>query len=310
MTTSPTPEQIQAHRENERVVDILRNAIERGDMQALRDKDGHPAWHLWRGPTAGTSLLQMATSFPVDPEEFVALAVRQGLSMTELDGKGRSIMFYVFNSPADKRMLWIQALHSAGLAMNHADSIGQTALAMAVIKGDESILDWLIEIGTEPSEEDHRRVRLGNHRITIARFWERFGQQLTADEMAQDLLKACQEGRWQYATLLLDNDADPFLRDENGCTTLMLAFSRTRAPVALAQRLVTLGVDPNCSVTLPNGKTVTAMGLLEENNRQGNSRSQKRVEEARLAIARGREQRLTHQLEDQQVALPSTRIRM
>lgn len=299
-----TPEQAQAFQECQRGSANIRRAMEAGEMDALLALDGHPAWSWWRGPTAGSSLLHLATSYPVDPLTFVPFAVRQGISLSELDGKGRSCLAYVFNGPTERRVAWLQALHDAGLPVNHPNANGQTALSMAVLHRDEAALTWLLDAGAQATPQDHLQVRKANRRVLVERFWEAFGMPWESEDLTRDLLDACWEGRWEHTALLLDLGADPLATDKRGYTCLMLACSRARAPVALVERLIGLGVDPAVTVTDPDQQVVSAKTLLEQHNQQQSSRCMRRLQEADEAMARGRRHWLESQL--QQHPVPST----
>lgn len=264
-------------------------------MGALLALDGHRAWTGWRGPTAGSSWLHMATSYRLDPLTLVPFLVRQGLSLDELDGKGRSCLSYVFNGPVDGRVAWLQALTQAGLPVNHPTRAGQTAISMAVLHRDVNAFEWLLKEGACATAEDHRRIRHANDRALVERFWEAFGTPWGPEELTRDLLEACRDGRWSHVDLLLDRGADALATDERGYTCLMLVCSRARAPVAVVERLIALGVDAAAVATDDEQRVVSAKSLLAQHNQQQTSRSQRRLQEADEAMARGRQQWLESQ---------------
>lgn len=297
-----SPEQTQAFYECHRGSQQIRSAMEAGNMDALLALDGHPAWTGWRGPTAGSSWLHMATSYRLDPLILVPFLLQQGLSLEELDGKGRSCLSYVFNGPVEGRCAWLKALTHAGLPVNHPTQAGQTAVSMAVLRRDVKAFDWLLEAGADATSEDHRQVRKANERELVERFWEAFGRPWSSEDLTRDLLDACHEGRWAHVDLLLDLGANALATDERGYTCLMLACSRARAPVTLVERLIALGVDVAAVANDDQGKPVSAKSLLAQHNQQQTSRSQRRLQEADEAMARGRQQWLESQYRHQATA--------
>ena len=171
---------------------------------------------------------------------------------------------------------------------------GEHTLTLPETKSIEFNVDGLPPVDAALVEEICMEVR-----ELVERFWEAFGRPWSSEELTRDLLDACHEGRWAHVDLLLDLGANALATDERGYTCLMLACSRARAPVTVVERLIALGVDVAAVANDDQGKPVSAKSLLAQHNQQQTSRSQRRLQEADEAMARGRQQWLESQYRHQ-----------
>ena len=286
-------------------------AIESYNPLWLDALDGKPFWKTLSSK-AQLNQLQLAPSrVRAQPVAVLDYLVRQGLDPHAVDQKGRCMLHYAFVSGvAEHRHAWIKALLERGVSPVLGGYDGRSALAMAAIRREPDLLKWLIEAGYEPTPVDHTAVMESNCKASLDLFWNTFGFEAGTSQVTLDAAfwNACLAGRMQQVDALLDRGANPLSPSPDGRNPLQMLF-RNSLPMALAERLISLGVDATATSSGEHGVVASFQEMAHSKLIQGGKMSRRKWRQTDKVIASGREDRLARLFEETPVA-PTRRTRL
>jgi len=207
----------------------------------------------------GKTLLHWTVAFGLKDESKFLL--EQQIDPNARDDEGRTPLHYASNVEVAELLL------KHGADPNAQDNEGNTPLHVAVREGDLDMVELLIKYAN-PNIKNNKGL-LPIHYAKNCQIMTKL-LQITKDLNIRDatlLHNAAKNGCKEVAKFLLDNGADPNVRDDEGRTPLHYASN-----VEVAELLLKHGADPNAQDN--EGNTPLHVALYDE-----------RIEVARLLIS-------------------------
>ena len=157
----------------------------------------------------------------------VSQLVGRGFDVNTLDPKGEHSLLLAIREPSPKVM---QALLSAPkINVNHLNATGESPLMLAALKGELELAEKLVKKGADVNKTGWTPLHYAasnGHAAVIRMLLENFAYiDAESPNGSTPLMMAGMYGSIESVKLLLDEGADPLLKNQQGLTAL--EFART-----------------------------------------------------------------------------------
>lgn len=162
---------------------------------------------------------------------------RRGFDLNTLSAEGQHPLFLALRSEADQVAAWL--LDQPSTQVEHRNAQGESPLMMAALKGKLGLADRLIQRKAEVNKPGwtplhYAATHPGPAAVPLTRLLLEHHAYIDAASPNQStpLMLAAQYGDPAVVSLLLEEGADPMLRNEQGLTAIDFARRAGRAEVA------------------------------------------------------------------------------
>ena len=176
-----------------------------------------------------------------DDTRTIDALLKRGLDANTSDQEGNTLLILAVREGSEKAA---KRLVAARARVNARNSLGESALMLAALRGQLEIVRELVDNGADVNSPGWTALMYAavNGHVDVSRLLISKGAQVNAvaDNGFTALMMAVREGHAALVSLLLANGADPELKTASGLTALDLAREKKRP--AIVDALVKAGV--------------------------------------------------------------------